>query len=631
MAKEYKLKYTQNIDVSGTERTGTGFDQRGFSEMAQTKLIQVGSGTDQFKVDITGLFLGAEQFANAPFRVDMKGNLTATSATLTGSIIATTGAIGGWNINSTSIYTGTEDHSGYTANAGDLTIYSNGTDASIHAKNFYIDTTGAFYATGGSLDGTSTIGGRLASVLATAIDTSGHFADSAISTATSTIITPFTFGVSGALQIGTYVNGVSGDIKISPTGILGRDNAGATTFSINGTTGVAVLNGLVVGTNVGLGTAQTAGQVTTIVGNTVTTSFVNALNITANSMSVAGLTAGSITSKAITLAIAGGTGDSYIAGGKTDFTNTENGFILGLDDSDSDKAKFYIGDSIHYLNWDATNLNVLGGTITGGIIRTATSGARVLLDNTNHLQSYDANYLRVQISPSTTTFYDRNGVKTLTIWAHEVGAYGYIYTEAGKDLYLVSGSDIVLGASNFGFIYPHTYFYNDIVQTYDIYPSDAGVRYIGDSTLYYGEINYKTLVDRGCLGSFDKGVELQDGSIVSDLEALENIKEHPTKKTVYGVPMLDYSTLPKVVYKKADKRIKDDKSNVIRTEILPRDENDEPYEIYDKIIKNKETSEKIILKAQRRPAADGAETTALISIMIGAIKELDKKIKDIKN
>jgi hypothetical protein len=64
---------------------------------------------------------------------------------------------------------------------------------------------------------------------------------------------------------------VSGDIRISPTGILGRDINGATTFSINGTTGVAVLNGLVVGTNVGLGTAQDAGQVTVIVGNTVTT------------------------------------------------------------------------------------------------------------------------------------------------------------------------------------------------------------------------------------------------------------------------------------------------------------------------------------------------------------------------
>jgi hypothetical protein len=41
----------------------------------------------------------------------------------------------------------------------------------------------------------------LASTLASAIDAAGHFADSAISTATNTIIGAFTFGVSGALQI----------------------------------------------------------------------------------------------------------------------------------------------------------------------------------------------------------------------------------------------------------------------------------------------------------------------------------------------------------------------------------------------------------------------------------------------
>jgi hypothetical protein len=216
------------------------------------------------------------------FMIDgISGKIECMDLIATGTITAISGTIGGWTIDATSIYTGTEDHSGYTANAGDMTLYSNGTDASIHAKNFYIDTTGAFYATGGSLDGTSTIGGRLASVLATAIDTSGHFADSAISTATNTILGSFTFGASGALQIGTYVNGVSGDLKISPTGILGRDINGDTTFSINGATGVAVLNGLVVGTNVGIGTAVDSAGVTTIVGNTVTTDYINAKNITA--------------------------------------------------------------------------------------------------------------------------------------------------------------------------------------------------------------------------------------------------------------------------------------------------------------------------------------------------------------
>ena len=68
---------------------------------------------------------------------------------------------GNWKINATSIYTGTEDFSGYTANAGDITIYSDGSNASIHAKNFYIDTSGNLTATGVTLTGaiTATSGG----------------------------------------------------------------------------------------------------------------------------------------------------------------------------------------------------------------------------------------------------------------------------------------------------------------------------------------------------------------------------------------------------------------------------------------------------------------------------------------
>jgi len=76
------------------------------------------------------------------------------------------------------------------------------------------------------------------------------------------------------------------------------------------------------------------------------------------SLDVSKLTAGSITSKAITLAVAEGTGDSKLQAGKTDFTNTDSGFILGIDDSDSNKAKFYIGDNTYHLSWDGAILSV---------------------------------------------------------------------------------------------------------------------------------------------------------------------------------------------------------------------------------------------------------------------------------
>ncbi len=87
------------------------------------------------------------------------------------------------------------------------------------------------------------------------------------------------------------------------------------------------------------------------------------------SMEVAKLTAGTITGKTITLLPdMGGIGyDCYINSGKTDFSNVQNGFILGCDYSDSGKAKFYIGDTTTYLNWDGSALAIKGSvTITGG-------------------------------------------------------------------------------------------------------------------------------------------------------------------------------------------------------------------------------------------------------------------------
>jgi len=81
-------------------------------------------------------------------------------------------------------------------------------------------------------------------------------------------------------------------------------------------------------------------------------------------------------------------------------------------------------------------------------------------------------------------------------------------------------------------------------------PVGAGVISTGDATDYWNDISYKTLTDRGCLPWCDDGVELVDGRIVSDLEAICNIQKHPTKRTVQDLPMLDYSTFPKKAYKK---------------------------------------------------------------------------------
>ncbi|MFA6171959.1 MAG: DNRLRE domain-containing protein [Patescibacteria group bacterium] len=93
-----------------------------------------------------------------------------------------------------------------------------------------------------------------------------------------------------------------------------------------------------------------------------------------------------VISKVLTLSVKDGTGDSKIQAGKTDFTNTENGFILGIDDSDSNKVKFFLGNDTNYINWDGSTLTIVGGIDisskldkTGGAYQSAASGSRVLI------------------------------------------------------------------------------------------------------------------------------------------------------------------------------------------------------------------------------------------------------------
>ena len=67
----------------------------------------------------------------------------------------------------------------------------------------------------------------------------------ALNTKSRKILAEFEFTEHGAIQIGKYTHGVSGDLRITPNGITARDKAGITTFAIDGATGNAVFKGTV--------------------------------------------------------------------------------------------------------------------------------------------------------------------------------------------------------------------------------------------------------------------------------------------------------------------------------------------------------------------------------------------------
>jgi len=67
----------------------------GFDDLRSIAALQVGAGNRAFKSDESGIWLGAHKWADAPFKVDMQGNLVATQATIGGSIVGANITLGG--------------------------------------------------------------------------------------------------------------------------------------------------------------------------------------------------------------------------------------------------------------------------------------------------------------------------------------------------------------------------------------------------------------------------------------------------------------------------------------------------------------------------------------------------------
>jgi heat shock protein HslJ len=73
-----------------------------------------------------------------------------------------------------------------------------------------------------------------------------------LNTRSQTIMGEFEFTQQGAIKIGKYVNGVSGEINISPNGIVAKDSSGNITFVLYGDKGGAAFSGtLQAGTVIG--------------------------------------------------------------------------------------------------------------------------------------------------------------------------------------------------------------------------------------------------------------------------------------------------------------------------------------------------------------------------------------------
>ncbi|MCR4305481.1 MAG: hypothetical protein NUV73_00165 [Candidatus Daviesbacteria bacterium] len=128
---------------------------RGKDNFINTGALQVGGlGAKAFRSDDQGIWLGAQKFVDAPFKVDMSGGITATS-----------GAIAGWSINSTQIYKNNTvlDSAGQLSlgTGDDIAILSSVDttyrlwigDATNNVAAFSVTKAGALYSISGTIGG----------------------------------------------------------------------------------------------------------------------------------------------------------------------------------------------------------------------------------------------------------------------------------------------------------------------------------------------------------------------------------------------------------------------------------------------------------------------------------------------
>lgn len=308
-----------------------------------------GSDATSFHVDIDGnMWLGAATFASGAFSVTNAGAATASSITITGGSITGTPIASIPNSTATDLSLLTLTHDiVFSASDADTVAWASGTITFSNGRTFSIDA-----------GNTGTMAARTYIYLDT----------SASSTVLQTTTSPTTAHGANKVTLAVAINST--------------DKAEFLAYHGTGNRNILVDN-----------LAANSTSTNEFVSNTAQIKNLIVTNAKINDLAVDKLTAGSITSKAITLAISEGTGDVKIQAGKTDFGDTTAGFILGMDDSASNVAKFEIGDASNSLNWNGSTLSITGtitstsGTIGGWSLGSTTiTGGSLTLDSTGNIR-----------------------------------------------------------------------------------------------------------------------------------------------------------------------------------------------------------------------------------------------------
>jgi hypothetical protein len=467
-----------------------------------------------------------------------------------------------------------------------------------------------------------------------------------LNTQSRQILSSYTFGKVGALQIGEYVSGTSGDIRISPDGITGRNSAGVTTFSIDGTTGNATFKGTIV-----------AGSVISaeISANLITGTIVNAqiasiewakiTNVAITNANIVSLSASKITTGTLSgINISIGTGENV-------FKADSNGIYLG--DSTYSDAPFRVnmdGDvfasSITLENAlistgstyqgnviSATYIgNLTAGHITSGTITvggTNQPSALVIMESTNDGNSR----LRFQ---RLSRIWEDNSAR---LGINSIGSPMFIYVDSTEVVVLQTNSKTIfqkgvrvynklaVGTGNNPaeqcWIEGDGMFVGNLKSNHHD-PRSSNSYNLGGSSNYWAYVNCHD-VSYHSLGFYDDGVTIKkNGKLqkVSDVEAIKMMKPHPTLVTKHGSPMLDKRSLPIEMFMPACRA---DGTEYERDAETGHAIIDDDIIYFDKNGNEKRKRNRVL-----QEDADGESGGQLLALALGAIRELDFKIEKLE-
>ena len=263
------------------------------------------------------------------------------------------------------------------------------------------------------------------------------------------ILGNYSFGQLGAIQIGSYSSGVSGDIKISPNGIVARNKSNVTTFSVDGATGnVYVYGVLTVGSaaadvNAGSTTINGSKLTTgTVVADTVVSNWVYAGNISANQINAGTLSANYIYGGTLTVG-GNGNGNGVIAA-----KDSSNNTGLYIDNT----GLLIIDNRFNSITWADSNANLHGfiSYSTSSLIFGSSSGKPIFINSDENL------YLNTGSNGTVGTMQLHAGYFNMASYVSDINLYShnkvYISSDNGADIELHASANIYLNPYNSGYI-----------------------------------------------------------------------------------------------------------------------------------------------------------------------------------